>query len=329
MVGNDYDNIAQILREALRRYPDDGLRNTLRLKGLLTDHLVGLDSEINIVLSAIEDDVAEQFQVTGSAEADISVGRLSQRFEDARGLRSDIAKSAVLAIGYALGLTGLPSSEVAEISKSVSNAPELTDDAIADKRDEWVGLSEPVEESTHHSNTTAKSDHAGKNGTSKLQTWMKLNPIRSLAVIGGAVALAFFVFGGQQEQQPQQPQPQQPQPQQPQPQQPQPQQPQQPQRSTEFVVDDAGYVWRPSARDGNPSKGIKGLRSTNKGETLIMRSKVRQDGTGFNFQIFRGSAVVARGIARVQDQTHASYQLYDENSQPTGQGRFHYNHFPR
>ena len=234
MTGNDYDAIAQILKEALRRYPDDGLQNTIRLKGLLTDHLAGLDSEINIVLSAIEEDIAEQFHVAGSAEADISVGRLSQRFEDVRGIRPDIAKSAVLAIGYALGLTGLPSSEVAEISKNIPGGPDLTDDAMANKGDRWEGLSEPVEPNTppppQPSKPEAGSGAAGSNMFSQLRSWAKLNPIPSIAIAAGAIMLYFFVSGEQQppQQQPPQQQPPQQQPQQsPQQQPPQQQPPQQ------------------------------------------------------------------------------------------------------
>ena len=70
-------------------------------------------------------------------------------------------------------------------------------------------------------------------------------------------------------------------------------------------------------------------RSTNKGETLIMLGKLHEDDAGFDFEILRDGTAIAQGKARVSDETHISYEIYDRNGQSMGQGRFHLNHHPK
>lgn len=151
MAGNNYDDIARILKEAVRRYPDDAFDDTRRLKGLLSDHLTGLNNEINIIIGALDEGIPEQLKTSGEQGVDITVNRLTERLEETKGIRGDIAKSAVIAIAHAMDITELPSSSVATISQTSqrqTDMPSLDGSDLNNGQggaDDWVGVSEVVE----------------------------------------------------------------------------------------------------------------------------------------------------------------------------------------
>lgn len=361
MSDNQYDEIAAILREAQRRYGENAFDNTRRLKGLLADHLLDKANEINIVISAIEDGIPAELKRSDPRECDITISRMTERLEANRGVRGEIARSAVMAIAYGMNLSDLPSSQVRSISQRSVPMPEpavATPPVPKEAATEWVGLSEAASapadrvQSTTTSSNQPKAAALGEalTGLKKPQkTWV-------WAGVAGVVAVVAYMGtqtgqeptpqpqqppGGQQQppqaptgQQPQQPQ----QPQAPTGQQPTAQPPQQPPTSQQpqagqqqgmqdfYLSDDFGLVWQVSASQSNSATGAYVLIAQSPNGPVQMYAQMLQEG-GFNMTLTMNGSTLAQGQAWVKDQTHFSYQLQEGNGNITT-GTLHFNHMP-
>lgn len=353
MSSNSYDDIAKILKEAVKRYPEDAFDDTRRLKGLLADHLSGLNNEINIVIGAIEEGVPSQLKATGSTGIDVTVDRLTEKLENAKGIRGDIAKSAVLAFSYALGMSDLPSSKVETLSRTSQHQADMPSfgksDIKPDSGDDWVGVSDVVQEEPV-GKTGGATPPGKKSGTGMMNDLMekvKKNPKILAVAVFAFLAIVYFNRGPAQQVGLGQPQPQQqatPQPQQrqtPQPRQqaaPQQQQRQTPQRQQQatpqrqqrqttqnmYFSDDKRNVWRTSPQ--NASQGFAAFTTSINGKLLIMKTR-RTGKKSFSLTISnQNGQQLFSGQGKLADATHFSYTF--QGSGQKFQGKWHINHMP-
>ena len=360
MAGNNYDDIARILKEAVRRYPDDAFDDTRRLKGLLSDHLTGLNNEINIIIGALEEGIPDQLKTSGEQGVDITVNRLTERLEETKGIRGDIAKSAVIAIAHAMDLSELPSSSVATISKTSqrqTDMPPLNDPDLNSPEggsDDWVGVSEVVEEAprerkTGGGNTGGPSSLPG--GLNDLVEKVKKQPLL-IGVAAAAVAGVLYFSGESSTPQPPpgpQPSPQPSPPPNPQPNptpppNPQPNPPPNPQPNPPpnpkpfrggpaptpgpaanfYFADDNRNVWRPAPQHAGQGYGAFSARIS--GQNVIMKSRPTGQ-SSFSFTVYnQAGQKVFTGSAKASDATHFKYSFQGNGQR--GQGTWHVNHMP-
>lgn len=131
-----YDRLAELLKEMHGRYPDDAFKNRKRLNGLLADHVKGGEREIRIVLDAIDEGVVDDLTNAPEHEVRIQIDRLVTRLENRRGIREDIARQAVHACAFGIGVGGLPSTVAANPAN---------DDREQQDPEDWAGLSKVVD----------------------------------------------------------------------------------------------------------------------------------------------------------------------------------------
>ena len=93
MSAEAFDRIAEVLKEANKRYPNDAFVDRRRLNGLLADHIGDADSQIRVVLNALQDGAAEQLLQASSNELGLHINRLASKLERAWGLKPEIALS--------------------------------------------------------------------------------------------------------------------------------------------------------------------------------------------------------------------------------------------
>lgn len=183
MSNNQYDEIANILKEAQRRYGVDTFKDTRRLKGLLTDYIFDRMSEINIVLTAIDDGVPEELENGDPQGMDILINRICDKLEESRGIREDISRSAVMAIAYSMGLSDLPSTQIKSLGATSPNPA-----SGGEAQDDWLGMSEAV--GGNNAGNSAQGSGAAQQPTNNAMTWLKENQ----ALLTVAVAVLSFVL---------------------------------------------------------------------------------------------------------------------------------------
>lgn len=130
-----YDSVARVLGELHARFGNDTFSNRRRLNGLLADRLPDAKLETRLVLDAVDDGVIDELRATAPDQLGMQLDRLSSRMESQRGIRGDIARQAIHACAFALGLVPLPSQSQRRTAAAVSAPAPATD---------WVGVSEAV-----------------------------------------------------------------------------------------------------------------------------------------------------------------------------------------
>ena len=349
MSNNQYDDIANVLKEAHRRYGAEYFNDPKRLRGLLSDHLSGFQNEINITISAIEGGVAQELLKTGAQGVDIQINRISEGLEKSRGIREDVSRSVVAAIAYSMGLTDLPSTHVSAISSLPQDMPKLGSGQMnpgqhnsdGSDQDEWLGLSQAVDGGAKRDAGRAGARHQASNGDARGNSYQaspeqndivgqaKNNPKLVIGVLA-ALAIAYLGFGGNNSNsgnQPQQGQPQQGQPQQGQPQQGQPQQGQPQQGQGFYMVDSDRVRWDISPANTDQNRGVMGFITNTPQGTLLMTLTANPQTGKFALLVSQNGTTSAQGTASPTDETHIEYQ-YTSSSGQTGSGVFHLNHSP-
>ncbi len=333
MATEAFDRIAEVLKEAGKRYPKDAFTERRRLSGLLADHITDADSEIRVVMNAIQDGATEQLLQAPANELGLHINRLASKLERAWGLKPEIALLAIQACAYAVGRAELPSKS--------SLAPSVTQAAAGP--DDWLGMTQvvnPVSIQPPPADVSKQVVPTVSNGA--LQDWFKSN--QKLVMGGAAAAVAAFYFIGQDPspppQPPRPPQPQQPQAPQPQPQQPQqpgvqPQQPQrpapgsggspnQPAQGRQMAwYDDNNMKWDVSMSNTGAFSG----RGVYQGNSFVMRGEVANNAV--TYQLFdNANRQIGSGSGTVDDARHLSITSTDMNRRTIYSGKIHIDHPP-
>ncbi len=352
MANEAFDRIAEVLKEASKRYPKDAFTERRRLSGLLADHITDADSEIRVVMNAIQDGATEQLMQAPANELGLHVNRLASKLERAWGLKPEIALLAIQACAYAVGRADLPSKS------SIASAPgAAVTPAAAGGHDDWVGMTQVVnpasiQEPTVNASRPVTPPVSPPATGASLKDWFKNN--QKLVMGGAAAAIAAFYFIGQDpspSQPPRDPQPQQPQPQQPQPQPQRPGQPQQPQQPQQPGGQPQQPQRPPPGQSGNPNQPAQGrqmawyddngmkwevsmsntggfsARGTYQGNAFGMKGEVANNAV--NYQLFDSSnRQIGSGTGTVDDPRHLSINTTDMNRRTIYAGKIHIDHPP-